>query len=154
MKAIIKNQISLAIVIIIAFSFIGAATVSAEETLLLASIDRSAPTDKLQNYDFFTKYHREAQKKEAERKERAMEIVVDTLVTDAECVGGAVHAPVAVATGESGGVTDNIIVPYEVINDDHVGLIERVFPEHGWNMAEVADSLLLLALIIVSSMPV
>ena len=147
MKAIIKNQISLAIVIIIAFSFIGAATVSAEETLLLASIDRSAPTDKLPNNYCYQKYHREAQKKEAERKERAMEIVVDTLVTDAEWVGGEVYAPVA-------SVTDKIIVPYEVINDDDVGLIERVFSKHGWNMTEAADSLLLLALIIVSSMPV
>jgi hypothetical protein len=154
MKAIIKNQISLAIVIIIAFSFIGAATVSAGETVLLASIDRSATTDKLQNYDFFPKYHHKAPKKEAERKERTMEIVVDTLVTDAEWVGGEVYAPVPVVTGEFSAVTDKIIVPYEVINDDDVGLIERVFSKHGWNMTEAADSLLLLALIIISSMPV
>jgi len=142
MKATIKNQIRFAIVIIIAFSFIGTATVSAEETLLLASIDRSAPTDELQNYDFFPKYHREAQKKEAERKERARENVVDKFVTDAEWVGGTVYAPVAVVTGEFGGVTDKIIIPYEVINGDYVGLIERVLSKHGRDMAEAADSLL------------
>ena len=142
MKAIIKNQIRFAIVIIIAFSFIVPATAIAGETMLFASLNRSTPDDKLDRYDFFPDHHREAQKKDAERKERARESVVDTLVTDAEWVGGAVYAPVAVVTGEFGGVTDKIIVPYEVINGDYVGLIERVLSKYGRDMAEAADSLL------------
>ena len=142
MKAITKKQIRLAIVFVWVLSFIVPAPVVAEETLLLASINTNAPTEKLDNYDFFPDHHREARKKEALKKERAKENVVDMLVTDAEWVGGAVYTPVAVVTGEYGGFTDKIIIPYEVMNCDFVGLIERVLAKYGSDMAEAADSLL------------
>jgi hypothetical protein len=146
MKAITKNIIRLAIVAVLVLSFTGPTTVSAEETLLLASIDRSAPADRFDNYDFFPDYHREAKKREADQKERAKEDVVDTLITDAEWVGGAVYTPVSAVTSEFGTVTDKIIVPYEVINGDYVGLIERVLTKYGRDMAEAADSLLSLVM--------
>jgi len=142
MKAITKKQIGLAIVIVWVLSFIVPTMVVAEETLLLASLNRSAPTEEFDRYDFFPDYHQEARKKEEVRKEIAKENIVDSLVTDAAWIGGQAYAPVAVVTGESGGFTDKIIIPYEVMNFDFVGLIERVLTKYGGDMADAADTLL------------
>ncbi len=144
MKATIKNQIRFAIVIIIAFSFIVPATAIAGETLLLASLNRSTPDDKLDRYDFFPDHHREARVKEEIEKariNRAQEDTVDSLITDAAWVGGKVITPVHVITGNSGSVADKVIIPYEVISGDYVALIERVLVKYGPFMAESVDAI-------------
>lgn len=113
MKATIKNQIRLAIVIVCAVLFIVPVTAVAEETLLLASLTRTKPADEFKNYDFFPEYHREARMKKeiqkAEKMEEMKKIAIDEkIVSDAEWIGR------------------NAIVPYEVMTGDYVGLIDRV----------------------------
>jgi len=144
MKTIIKKQIRFAIAIVIAFSFIVPVTAVAGETLLLASLDRSTPDDKLDNYDFFPDHHREARIKEELEKariNRAQEDTVDSLITDAAWVGGKVIIPVHVIAGNSGEVTDKVIIPYEMISGDYVALIERVLVKYGPFMAETVDAM-------------
>jgi len=113
MKATIKNQIRLAIVIVCAILFIVPAIVVAEETLLLASLTRTRQTDEFKNFDFFPEYHREARMAEktqqAEKMNMLKAIAVDEkVISDAEWL------------------SKNAIIPYEVITADYVGLIERV----------------------------
>ena len=113
MKATIKNQIRLAIVIVCAVLFIVPAISVAEETLLLASLTRTRQADEFKAFDFFPEHHREARVKEqaqqAEKMNMLKAIAVDEkIVSDAEWL------------------SKNAIIPYEVMTADYVGLIERV----------------------------
>ena len=116
MKATIKNQIRLVIVIVCAVLFIVPATAVAEETLLLASLTRAKPADEFKRFDFFPDYHREARIKEkahkAEKMKAMKKIALDEkIVSDAEWLG--VDA-----------------IPYEVMNGDYVGLVDRVLSKY------------------------
>ena len=113
MKAIIKNQIRLVIVIVCVVLLAGPAMAVAEETLLLASLTRTKQADEFKDFDFFPDYHREARIKAKAEKAKKMkimkEIAVDEkIVSDAEWM------------------SKNVIIPYEVMTADYVGLIERV----------------------------
>ncbi|MBW1893649.1 MAG: hypothetical protein JRI91_08140 [Deltaproteobacteria bacterium] len=114
MKATIKNQIRLAIVVACAVLFIGPSVVVAEETLLLASLTRVTPLDTFDNYDRFPDYHREA-RKEADEKEIKVEIdvikdiqkeanadTVDTVITSAAWVGGKALDSYVILNGDYG----------------------------------------------------
>ena len=114
MKATIKNQIRLVILIVCAVFLAGPAMAVAEETLLLASLTRTKQVEEFKNFDFFPDYHREARMKakaEKENKMKAMnEIAVGEKVAyDAEWMSKNV-----------------IIIPYEFMASDYVGIIERV----------------------------
>ena len=112
MKATIKNQIRLVIVIVCAVLLAGPAMAVAEETLLLASLTRTKPVDEFKNFDFFPEHHREARmKKENQKAEKMNEMneiaAGKKIVSDAEWI------------------SENVIIPYEVMNGDYVGLIDR-----------------------------
>jgi len=117
MKATIKNQIRLAIVIVCAVLFIVPATAVAEETLLLASLTRTKPADEFNKFDFFPDYHREARMKEkahkAEKMKAMKEIAADELIVQ-----------------NADWVSKNAIIPYEVMNGDYVGLVDRVLSKY------------------------
>ena len=117
MKATIKNQIRLTIVIVCAVLFIVPATAVAEETLLLASLTRTKPADEFKDFDFFPDYHREARIKEKAHKAKKMkemkEIAADELIVQ-----------------NADWVSKNAIIPHEVITADYVGLIERMLPKY------------------------
>jgi hypothetical protein len=113
MKATIKNQIRLVIVIVCALLFIAPAISVAEETLLLASLTRTRQTDEFKGYDFFPEHHRETRMAEkaqqTEKMKMLKEIALDEkVVSDAEWL------------------SKNAIIPYEIITADYVGLVERV----------------------------
>ena len=113
MKATIKNQIRLVIVIVCAALLAGPAMAMAEETLLLASLSRTKHVDEFKDLDLFPDYHQETRMKAKAEKERKMkemnEIAVGKkIVSDAEWV------------------SENVIIPYELLNGDFVGLTERV----------------------------
>ena len=114
MKATIKNQIRLTIVVACAVLFIGPSVAVAEETLLLASLTRVTPLDTLDNYDRFPGYHREA-RKETEKSKMKVEIdiiedikkennadTVDTMVTSAEWISGKAVDSYVVLNGDYG----------------------------------------------------
>jgi len=113
MKATIKNQIRLVIVIVCAALLTAPAMAVAEETLLLASLTRTRQTDEFKGYDFFPEYHREARMAEKARQAEKMNMLKEAaldekVVSDAEWL------------------SKNAIIPYEVMTADYVGLIERV----------------------------
>jgi hypothetical protein len=113
MKATIKNQIRLVIVVVCAVLLVGPAMAVAEETMLLASLSRTKQTEEFKDYDFFPEYHREARVKEHAEKERKMKEMNEIaagkkIVSDAEWL------------------SENVIIPYELLNADYVGLAERV----------------------------
>jgi hypothetical protein len=114
MKATIKNQIRLAIVVACAVLFIGPSVAVAEETLLLASLTRVTPIDTFDNYDRFPGYHREA-RKETKISKMKVEIdiikdiqkennadAVDTMITSAEWVGGKALDSYVILNGDYG----------------------------------------------------
>jgi AraC-like DNA-binding protein len=67
MKATIKNQIRLVIMIVCAVLLTAPAIVVAEETLLQANLTRTRQADEFKGYDFFPEYHQEARMKEKAR---------------------------------------------------------------------------------------
>ena len=114
MKATIKNQIRLAIVVACAVLFIGPSVAVAEETLLLASLTRVTPIDTFDNYDRFPGYHREAHK-ETKKSKMKVEIdiiedikkennadAVDTVVSSAAWVGGKAFDSYVILNGDYG----------------------------------------------------
>jgi hypothetical protein len=114
MKATIKNQIRLAIVIVCAVLFIAPAISVAEETLLLASLTRTKQVEEFKGFDFFPDYHRETRVKEKAQKERKMKEMTkiaagEKIASDAEWL------------------SENAMLPYEVITVNYTRLIDRVF---------------------------
>jgi hypothetical protein len=98
MKATIKNQIKLAIVVICVL-FIGSSVAIAEETLLLASLSRTTPIEEIEDFDRFPGYHKEAREVESKKEIKVeMDIIeeikkadqndtVDTAVSSVAWVG-------------------------------------------------------------------
>ena len=76
MKATIKNQIKLAIVVACAVLFIGPSVAVAEETLLLASLSRTTPLEEFEDFDRFPGYHKGEREVDNENK---MKVEIDVL---------------------------------------------------------------------------
>ena len=98
MKATIKNQIRLAIIVVCVL-LIGSSVAVAEETLLLASLSRTTPLEEFEDFDRFPGYQKEARDVE-NKKEIKVEIdvleeikkadqndTVDTVVSSASWIG-------------------------------------------------------------------
>ena len=98
MKATIKNTIKLAIVAVCVL-FVGSSVAVAEETLLLASLTRTAPIEELEDFDRFPGYHKEAREVETKKEIKVeMDVLeeikradqndtVNTVVSSASWVG-------------------------------------------------------------------
>jgi hypothetical protein len=113
MKATIKNQIRLAIVVACVL-LIGFSVAVAEETLLLASLSRTTPLEEFEDFDRFPGYQKEARDVEnkneikveidvlEEIKKADQNDTVDTVASSVAWVGGKAVDSYVILNGDYG----------------------------------------------------
>ena len=116
MKAIIKNQIRLAIVAVCVL-LIGSSVAVAEETLLLASLTKVTPLEDFENYEKFPGYHREAREVDTEKEIKVeIDLIEDIKKADQEDTVETVASSVA-------WVGSKAVDSYVILNGDYGRLL-------------------------------